>query len=450
MLADVVEALLGASYVFGSFDLGCQCAAFFNLGLKWQSLQYRIQSLLARLPDIPDSTPSENGLRGLVLPRQLKYAEQMIGYEFKHKALLVEALTHASYQQSVGEFYPDDPTASMDPSSPYTLNTISYERLEFLGDSILDMIVTDRLFRAPGKEYSPGHMHQRKAAVVNGQVLAFICLKTKLEVDHFVPRASISSTGLGLGGSGGWGRQGRAQTSNVVLSTERHSVYLWQCLLHSSPRILEDQDQTCARFRKHGPTISKALEESEFFPYAGFTRLQAPKFFSDIIESLIGAVFLDACAKAIDEFTAVHGNRNQNPKFNFDVPPTIINSALDAVRQMLSKDYLGLLPILDRIIDGDVDVLHPVSRLALWAGKHQRQVDFEFMKENGMVTCMVLIDGKEEVRVTDTDFGGKARMEEVKYLAAEDAIKALKLRDGNVNKKLLKKLERRKRSDIEF
>lgn len=41
--------------------------------------------------------------------------EKLLGYSFSRKLLLVEALTHASYQLDTG--------------------TISYERMEFLGDS---------------------------------------------------------------------------------------------------------------------------------------------------------------------------------------------------------------------------------------------------------------------------------------------------------------------------
>ena len=68
-------------------------------------------------------------------PPQLGDAERMLGYTFKRKFLLIEALTHASYQSC----YQQDS------------HTPSYERLEFLGDFVLDMIVTDYLYHAPGK-----------------------------------------------------------------------------------------------------------------------------------------------------------------------------------------------------------------------------------------------------------------------------------------------------------
>ena len=41
----------------------------------------------------------------------------------------------------------------------HTTHTPSFERLEFLGDFVLDMIVTDYLYHAPGKNDSPGHVN---------------------------------------------------------------------------------------------------------------------------------------------------------------------------------------------------------------------------------------------------------------------------------------------------
>ena len=52
--------------------------------------------------------------------------ERIIGYEFKNKALLEQAFTHSSYA--------------------HDKNTESYERLEFLGDSVLGFVTAGFLF----------------------------------------------------------------------------------------------------------------------------------------------------------------------------------------------------------------------------------------------------------------------------------------------------------------
>lgn len=353
VLADVVESLIGAAYLHGSFDLGYECTKFFDLGLKWEPLPMRIETLLLRV-ETHDN-----------LPTQLEMVERMLGYTFEKKHILIEALTHASYEQD--------------------LHTSSYERLEFLGDSVLDMVVTDFLFHAPGKNYSPGHLFLRKSAMVNAHILAYICLRTLVQIDAAMP--------------------GPTPEGDISFQPDTHIVYLWQCLLHSSPRVLEDQTNTYARFKRRHTVIEDSLQNGDIFPWAELTRLQAPKFLSDIVESLLGAAFLDSGG-------------------NLDVAKSVMR-------------HLGIMQIMERIVEKDVDVLHPVSRLSLWASKHDRDLKYKYEKEKGQVSCIIMVDGKEEVRQTDL-YHGHASQEQAKYLAAEEAIKIFRLRDVDMNYTLMK------------
>ncbi|MBI1957063.1 MAG: ribonuclease III, partial [Candidatus Niyogibacteria bacterium] len=59
-----------------------------------------------------------------------KFAKKL-KVSFQNPALLAEALTHRSY-------------INENPSWPYPHN----ERLEFLGDAVLELVVTDHLFRS--------------------------------------------------------------------------------------------------------------------------------------------------------------------------------------------------------------------------------------------------------------------------------------------------------------
>ncbi|THH18353.1 hypothetical protein EW146_g2613 [Bondarzewia mesenterica] len=337
VLADVIESLIGASYLHGGFALGVECAKVFGLGLAWRPIPERVASMRSRIPTLER------------FPSHLSTAEEILGYTFTHKSLLVEALTHASYQADLG--------------------TISYERMEFLGDSVLDMIVTDFLYHAPGKNYSPGHMHLRKTAVVNAHFLAFVCLRASTEREEGMPV---------------W-----RDRKGVELKMTAKRVYLWQCLLHSSPRLLDDQSVASARWLKYGDTIELALAEDVVYPWSALTSLQAPKFLSDMVESLIGAVFLDA-----------EGN-------------------LDAVRSVLRK--LGILQVLERIVEKDVDVLHPVSRLMVWAAKNDEEVEFKIEKGGGVVRCTIYLNEVELVAVED-EWRGRVSQEDVRFAAAERAM----------------------------
>ncbi|MDR1759226.1 MAG: ribonuclease III [Fibrobacter sp.] len=80
--------------------------------------------------------------------------EAKLNYIFKDPALLARALVHRSW------------TAGKD--MPYWENN---ERLEFLGDSILNMLVTEYLFKTY-PQFSEGELSKRKGAIVSGKALA--------------------------------------------------------------------------------------------------------------------------------------------------------------------------------------------------------------------------------------------------------------------------------------
>ena len=80
----------------------------------------------------------------------LTEVEKIIGYNFKTKKLLVRALTHSSY------------------SNEHRVE--SNERLEFLGDAIIEFIITEKLFREfKGKE---GDLSKTRAMIVSEKPLA--------------------------------------------------------------------------------------------------------------------------------------------------------------------------------------------------------------------------------------------------------------------------------------
>jgi endoribonuclease Dicer len=346
MMADVVEALMGAAYLHGSFDLAVEVAQVFPLGISIKPLSVCVESILSRASKLADDF-------GETVP-QTETVERMLGYTFKNKAFLVEALTHASLQGTEG--------------------AISYERMEFLGDAVLDMVVGDYLYRRSDKNYGPGHMHLRKQAVVNLHFLAYICLSMSTEVE--------SAMGVP-------DRRGEAS-----IRTDKRTTYLWQCLLHSSHRILDDQANAFARYERNRQPINRALYQDPIFPWAALTQLQAPKVLSDIVESTIGAVYLDS------------------------------GGDFEVMRGLLRK--YGILPMLERIVDCDVDVQHPVSRLAIWASKEKRKVRYDFTHDKGRITCIIYVDEEEEVRITER-YRGHTSQAEVKFIAAERAIRKFRV-----------------------
>ncbi|MDD3725983.1 MAG: ribonuclease III [Candidatus Ratteibacteria bacterium] len=90
------------------------------------------------------------------MQENIERLEEMIGYRFKRKHLIEEALTHPSCD-----------------------NGISYERLEFLGDLILDAIVGITLFKK-NPSASESFLTDLKSAYVNRKYLQKIGEDIKL------------------------------------------------------------------------------------------------------------------------------------------------------------------------------------------------------------------------------------------------------------------------------
>jgi ribonuclease-3 len=87
----------------------------------------------------------------------LKDFESVLGYSFKDKQLLAKALSHRS---SVSE-------------------GLANERLEYLGDAVLGLIVSEFLFRK-FPEYNEGDLTKNKAALVNEAMLSKVAYKIRL------------------------------------------------------------------------------------------------------------------------------------------------------------------------------------------------------------------------------------------------------------------------------
>ncbi len=95
--------------------------------------------------------------------QNLSLLEEKIGYTFQRRELLEQALTHSSY------------------SNERRINKIgSYERLEFLGDAVLELVSSEFLF-ARHPELSEGDLTKLRASMVCEPALAFCARDIGLE-----------------------------------------------------------------------------------------------------------------------------------------------------------------------------------------------------------------------------------------------------------------------------
>nr|AXY97465.1 Dicer-like 2 [Populus tomentosa] len=142
-IADVVEALIGAY-----LSTGGEVTAL--LFMDWIGIKVDFMN-----------TPYE---RHIQLQAEkfvnVRYLESLLNYSFNDPSLLVEALTHGSYM------LPEIPRC--------------YQRLEFLGDAVLDYLITLHMYKEyPGM--SPGLLTDLRSASVNNDCYALSAVKVGLD-----------------------------------------------------------------------------------------------------------------------------------------------------------------------------------------------------------------------------------------------------------------------------
>ncbi|HPN14802.1 MAG TPA: ribonuclease III [bacterium] len=91
-----------------------------------------------------------------------KSLEERLDYEFKNKDFLIKALTHRSYLNEHSDF-------------PFEHN----ERLEFLGDAVLELVVTEYLYLNYANP--EGELTNWRASLVNAKTLASIATQLSFE-----------------------------------------------------------------------------------------------------------------------------------------------------------------------------------------------------------------------------------------------------------------------------
>ena len=151
-IADVCEALIGAAY---RTDMDLAVKAVSKMVRSKNHAMTRFSDYLAAY-NAPEwqSSPSTAAQRFAV-----DAVEAAIGYRFSKPALLRSAFKHPSY--------------------PYEHDIPHYQRLEFLGDALLDLAVVDYLYTT-FPEADPKWMTEHKMAMVSNNFFACVCVELGL------------------------------------------------------------------------------------------------------------------------------------------------------------------------------------------------------------------------------------------------------------------------------
>ncbi|KAM0612619.1 hypothetical protein ACHAP1_000590 [Verticillium nonalfalfae] len=226
-IADVCEAMIGASYLSyadeGNFDMAVRAVTAVVRNKNHDMKSYEDYYNAFKMPVWQAAEPS-----AVQMEASLHIKEQM-GYEFKSPALLRSAFKHPSYPRQF-ESVPN------------------YQRLEFLGDALLDMVCVDFLFRK-FPDADPQWLTEHKMAMVS---------------NHFLGSLSVE---LGF----------------------------YRRVLHFSS-IMTNQIKDYVDALTHARQEAEAAAQiSGVISQDYWLNVQhPPKFLSDVVEAYIGAIFVDS------------------------------------------------------------------------------------------------------------------------------------------------------------
>jgi dsRNA-specific ribonuclease len=146
------------------------------------------------------------------------------------------------------------------------------------------------------------------------------------------------------------------------------------------------------RYEDQSVSILTALASNDTYPWGALCALNAPKFFSDIVESTLCAIYVDENG--------------------------------DLTKCVAYLENLGLLRYLRRIVKDNVDTMHPKERLNQMAtGLRYQTVKMEGCEGVPIYRCTV--SGNDEILAKE--WGGTNMEAEIRV--AEAAIKHLKLQE---------------------
>ncbi|XP_050679142.1 endoribonuclease Dicer-like [Leptidea sinapis] len=223
-VADCVESLIGTYLLSGGIEAAVKVLEWMNvIPAKDNFMSY----LTKRVPSVLDKVSVEEINR--VLNNTRDDVEKIINYKFKDPSLLLEALSHPSYIRN--------------------RYTGSYERLEFLGDAILDFLITSHIFENFG-DMTPGDLTDLRSALVNN--VTFAAYVVKLNLHKFLCYDMNPAL------------------CNAIIAFAEHQEQRQHDIIGDVQYSIDEEECQIAEY------------------------VDVPKTLSDVFESLTGAIYLDS------------------------------------------------------------------------------------------------------------------------------------------------------------
>ncbi|CAF4306225.1 unnamed protein product, partial [Rotaria magnacalcarata] len=277
-IADAVEALIGAYLIASGPKAALRFMAWLGIRIFPKLRLEDGTEMTGELPPLPSPVDYSNpSILSAVQSYDFDRFEQLIGYRFHQRAYLIQAFTHASYS--------------------YNTITDCYQRLEFLGDAVLDYVITRYLYEHP-KRHSPGELTDLRSALVNNNIFAYIAVKYDfhkyfrchsnelfLLIDKFVQAQKDKSTWCGF------------DECNLGDDDDENDEFFYYDFLTSSASNNKDTysaTMTCAVDDEHLSNSHDEQNDDSINEPDEWEETEVPKCLGDIFESVAGAIFLDS------------------------------------------------------------------------------------------------------------------------------------------------------------
>ena len=229
-IADVCEALIGAAYLScsdgGGMDMAVRAVTKMVKSKNHKMQSFKEYYAAYEVPGWQSTDRATEAQRAAV-----ESVKEVVGYSFRSPTLLRSAFKHPSYT--------------------YEKSIPNYQRLEFLGDALLDMVVVDYLFRQfPTAD--PQWLTEHKMAMVSNQFLGCLCVQLGLHKRLLVTTSALIN-----------------QRTEYAADLER------------AKQVAQEEGEA-----EEATTAARC----DFWREAS----DPPKALADVVEALIGAMFVDS------------------------------------------------------------------------------------------------------------------------------------------------------------
>ena len=275
--ADCIEAMIGCYLLRCGMEHSLNFMSRIGINLSSSSSLQEVMERQKSDQKVILHSPQRDGFcneearseRGKLMTLQSKLGaneiEKIIGYTFKEKSFLLQAFTHPSYGDN--------------------RLTNSYEKLEFLGDAVLDYLVTCYIYTHTDAD--PGRLTDIRSALVCNNM--FASLLTDIGLDKFILHC----------------------TPGIYKKIKEYLEERWW--------DIEDKDK-----------VDKTLKQINEEEPPELDMVEVPKVLGDVFEALFGAIYLDS-GHDLDTVWSIY--RSLCP----DLDQVLKNPPLNMKKQLLEK-----------------------------------------------------------------------------------------------------------------